>query len=218
MSNCQCVCSQAVCLEVDPPLTSAFTCGCVEIGVETADTDTVNLGLDSQGSLTGDAIVSPSDGNQLTPKANGLFVQQPCYGATSTTGSWTESSRVYVVRQSVSLTLDAGQWLIYGFWNAWITKTNATASEELARFGAKVDIDGEEGPPSYWQWGDTEGVLGHLNAEASFGAHNTRLINAGNGGTFDIDVQAFREPDGASNNVDVSASRVSAIAIKRTWD
>ena len=216
--NCMCECAQAVCIEADPPLTSAYTCGCIEIGVLTDDTATVTLGLDANGSLTGDIIVSPSDGNQLEAHSDGLYVEQPAYGAVSTEDSWTENSRAFVVRQTVSLTLPGGQWLVYGFWNAYITKSNTVTSEIGARIGMRVVIDGEEGPPAYWQWNDDEGVLGHANSEAAFGAHNVRLINAGNGGTFDIDVEGFREPDGADNNVEVDASTVSAIAIKRTWD
>lgn len=218
MSNCHCECDQAVCVEADPPLTSSFCGGCVDIGVEITDTATVNLGLDANGSLTGDAIVSPSDGNQLEAQNDGLFIQKPFYGATSTTTSWTESSRVFVVRQTVSLTLDQGQWQVFGWWDAWISKANTTISEELARLGTRVVIDGEEGPILYWQWNDTSGVLGHATSDGAFGNHNSRLINAGNGGTFDIEIETFREPDGTAMNVDVSGSRISAVAVKRTWD
>ena len=77
MPNCPCENEAATCVDAASPLTRVLAGGCVEIGLDFADSDTIDFGLTGAGELTGDVIVSPNADNILEALPNGLFVEDP---------------------------------------------------------------------------------------------------------------------------------------------
>lgn len=74
MANCPCQNEASTCIDATAPLTRNLAGGCVEIGLDFEDGNTVAFGQTASGALTAEATVSPDANNLLQALENGLYV------------------------------------------------------------------------------------------------------------------------------------------------
>lgn len=74
MANCPCANEASTCVDATAPLTRNLNAGCVEIGFDFEDGETVNFGQTSGGALTAEVTISPDAENLLQALNNGLYV------------------------------------------------------------------------------------------------------------------------------------------------
>lgn len=78
MPNCPCANESATCVEAESPLSRSLDGGgCVNIGLTTNDTNSIDFSTNGSGELEADLIVSSDPDNILEVKSNGAYVPEP---------------------------------------------------------------------------------------------------------------------------------------------
>lgn len=77
MPNCPCEAEAQTCVTTTAPVTGTLSGDCINVGLATADTSTVDLNVNGSGQLTGTVVVSGDAGQALETRASGLFVPSP---------------------------------------------------------------------------------------------------------------------------------------------
>ena len=212
MPVCSCEHHLDACVAGVPPLRHVLDGGgCVEIGIDAVDSNTIDF--ETAGGLTATAILDPDVTNVLEMTASGLRVLRQIIPNHSGYDNYLVNNAGLGIKQGTSLTLPSGgNWFVQAWWSAWAEKDTDEVSDISSRFSWAIEIAGTTGPERRWNWGVHEGLLGNKDTRISL-TDNWGHVVAGNQ-TFNVNIRLARNNAGADNNVQVSGSIITAIAYK----
>jgi len=185
--------------------------GCVQVGLDATDSNT--LDFETAGGLTATAIIDPDAANVFEATASGLRVLRQIIPNASGYTNFITNTAAFAIKQSTSIALPSGgNWFVQAWWSAWAEKDTDETSATASRLEWRIEIAGTDGPIRRWNWGEREGLLGHANSRIGLQDYFGMVV-AGNQ-TFNVNIRTARNNAGVDNNVQISASRIIAIAYK----